>query len=370
MNKLTALIFLLCAAGLAAPFLKSHDAQFYFNRGSDTLAEADAGRGWFFRWDLRSALADFNHCIRLDPNYTEAYFSRAAIESMTGNRAKAIEDYTTLIELNPQDPDGYLARAELEAANHDFACALGDYAKVIRLAPDNRAAYRGRINVMEMQNNYAGAMMERVRMIEDTVPAFGGSFATNRGFFSPRDPGRWSGRFLEQLDRAIESNTNFAWGYYYRGVVESSLTNDWGSALVDFRHCQDFSDDRLKDYAAIQIWAVQARIGEREKADKELQAYCQNRSERTSADWQMHIAEFLLNQISAADFAKAIAPDDTGNEQSEYWYYSGMKRLLAGNKTGASDCFRKSLTTKTRPYAVFLSARGELSSLNRMAADE
>ena len=84
----------------------------------------------------------------------------------------------------------------------------------------------------------------------------------------------------------------------------------------------------------------------------------------------MQIAKFLLNQISETDFSKAIEPSDTGKEQSEFWYYTGMKHLLAGDKAGASDCFQKSLATKTRPFAVFFSARAELSSLNPVASAE
>jgi hypothetical protein len=84
----------------------------------------------------------------------------------------------------------------------------------------------------------------------------------------------------------------------------------------------------------------------------------------------MHIAAYLLNQTSETDFSKAMPPSDTGREQSEFWYYTGMKRLLAGDKAGANDCFRKSLATKTRPCVVFFSAGAELSVLNPAPAAE
>ena len=174
---------------------------------------------------------------------------------------------------------------------------------------------------------------------------------------------------MRQLDRALETDTNFAWGYYYRGVAKS-LTNDWGGALADFQRCQNFPDGRVKDSAAIHIWLVQMQTGEREKADQGLLAYCQNRTNGTPADRQKQIAKFLLNQISETDFSNAIDPSDPGREQSEFWYYTGMKHLLADDKAGASECFQKSLATKTRPYAVFVSARAELSALNPVASAE
>jgi tetratricopeptide (TPR) repeat protein len=359
---------LLCLAGLFAPFMRSHDAQFYFDRGSETLSTADPDRKWTYRWELNSARADFSHAIRLNPNFTAAYTNRAVIEFTRGDADKALKDYTAAIRLNPQDPNNYVQRAGIEAAQRDLEQALGDYKKAIELQPDNRVAYRGRVRLKEMQNDFAGAMMERVRMIEEAVPAFTGPIPTNGDFFA-RNPGRGRGRLLEQLDRALAADTNFAWGYYYRGVVKS-LTNDWGGALADFQRCQNFPDDRVKAYAAIHIWLVQTQIGERGKADQELLAYCQNRTNGTPADWQMQIAKFLLNQISETDFSKAIDPSDTGREQSEFWYYTGMKHLFADNKAGASDCFRKSLATKARPFAVFFSARAELSSLDTTTSAE
>ena len=369
MNKLLLFFFaLLCLAGLFAPLLAPHNAQFYFDRGSEILSTADPDHQWTYRWDLNSAQADFSHALRLNPNFTAAYTNRAYIESTRGDAAKALMDYTSAIGLNPQDPNNYIQRAEIEAMQRDFEPALDDYEKAIELQPDNRGAYRGRVRIKEMQNDFAGAMMERVRMIEEAVPVFTGPTLADGGFFAS-DPGRWRGRLSEQLDRALAADTNFAWGYYYRGVFKS-LTNDWGGALADFQRCRNFPDGQVRDYAALYTWLVQTQNGERNKADPGLLAYCRDRTNGTPVDWQMQIAKFLLNQISEPDFSRAIAPSDSGREQSEFWYYTGMKHLLADDKEDASDCFRKSLATKTRPYAVFFSARAELSLLNPAASPE
>ncbi len=332
------------------------------------MSTASPGSKWAYRWDLNSAEGDFSHAIRLNPNFAAAYASRAGIESIRGDADEAIKDYTSAIGLTPQDPNNYVQRARIEAAGRDFEHALGDYEKVIKLQPDNRSAYRGRMRIREMQNDFTGALMERVRMIEEMGPAFTGPGLSNAGFFA-RYPDRQRDRFLQQLDRALATDTNFAWGYYYRGVC-NSLTNDWDGALADFQRCQNLPDGKARDYAAFHIWLVQTRIGEREKANQQLVAYCRNRTNGTPADWQMQIAKFLLNQTSEGDFFKAIDPSDTGRAQSEFWYYTGMKHLLAGDKAGASDCFRKSLATPTRPCAVFFSAGAELSSLNPVAPAE
>jgi tetratricopeptide (TPR) repeat protein len=311
---------------------------------------------------VHGALVDFSHAIRLDPKFAAAYSSRAAIESTKQDFDNAIKDYTSAIELNPQDVNSYMARANIETARRDFKHALDDYDKVIELTPDNRAAYRSRINIMEIQNDLTGAVTERVRMIEESATPFIGALTTNEQFFSNRGPGRRRESFSMQLDRALGANTNFAWGYYYRGVIKSA-TNDKEGALADFEECRNFPDGKLKDYAAIHVWLTWMQAGKKEKAEQTLQSYCQTRTNGTPGDWQMCIAKFLLNQISEEDFSKAIDSSDAGKQRSEFWYYTGMKHLLAGDKTGASDRFQKSLITKKRNYAAYLSALMEWRTL-------
>jgi tetratricopeptide (TPR) repeat protein len=368
-NKLLLFFFsLLLLAGLFAPLMASHDAQFYFDRGSEILSTTDPERQWIYRWDLNSARSDFSRAIRLNPAFAAAYTSRAGIEALRGETDAAVKDYTSAIQLSPQDPTNYIRRARVESTRGDFEPALEDYARVIKLQPDNRDAYRGRIRIREMQNDFTGAVTERVRMIEEPVPSSTDTNLANDAYFT-RFPDGWRDRFSRQLGRALESDTNFAWGYFYRGVIKS-VTDDRTGALADFQQCRSLPDGRVKDYAAIQTWLLQARAGEKPKADQQLLAYCGDRIRGTPADWQMHIAKFLLNQTSEADFAKAIDSADTGRELSEFWYYAGMKHLLAGDKAGAGDCFRKSLITKTRSCAVFFSAGAELSALSQASPAE
>ena len=199
MNKLFLFLFsLLLLAGLFAPVMVSHDAQFYFDRGSEILSTSDPDRPWTYRWDLSSARADFSHAIRLNPSFIAAYTNRADVESLKGDADAALQDYTTAIRLNPQDANSYLRRAQIELDQRNFEPALGDYARVIELQPDNRDAYRGRIRVREMQNDFTGAVMERVRMIEVSAPASTDATPANDAFFS-RDPARWRDRFIRRL---------------------------------------------------------------------------------------------------------------------------------------------------------------------------
>ena len=74
MNKWMIFISLSLSGGaLRAFFMASHDAQFYFDPGSNTLSTADPDHKWSYRWDLNSADGDFSHAIRLHPDFAAAF---------------------------------------------------------------------------------------------------------------------------------------------------------------------------------------------------------------------------------------------------------------------------------------------------------
>jgi lipoprotein NlpI len=167
---------------------------------------------------------------------------------------------------------------------------------------------------------------------------------------------------LRRYGRALALDPNFSWGYYHRGVVEH-LANDFDGALADFGRCSEFPDLHLKDYAAIHTWLVPTEKGESARANLELSTYLSIRTNGMPSDWEVKIARFLLDQISEAEFSASLGVSDAERERSQFWYYAGMKHLLAGDKGKAAEYLRKSRTTETRPYAVEMSTRIKLSML-------
>jgi lipoprotein NlpI len=63
--------------------------------------------------------------------------------------------------------------------------------------------------------------------------------------------------------------------------------------------------------------------------------------------------------------ASASATDPVRNQEQlcECWYYAGMKRLLAGDKSTAKDDFNKCVATKRVTFAEYELAKAELASL-------
>jgi tetratricopeptide (TPR) repeat protein len=82
---------------------------------------------------LPTAIADFTEAIRLDPNYTEAYQSRACAYADANEYEKAIADQTEAIRLGPVTPDLYFNRSIFYKAAGRTSEAEEDTAEAVRL---------------------------------------------------------------------------------------------------------------------------------------------------------------------------------------------------------------------------------------------
>jgi lipoprotein NlpI len=75
------------------------------------------------------------------------------------------------------------------------------------------------------------------------------------------------------------------------------------------------------------------------------------------------VASHLLGNVTEADlFAAAASPDakKESGQHCEAWFYAGMKKLLAGEKKAAADCFHKCLATEQKTFTEFQLAQSEL----------
>jgi len=230
----------------------------------------------------------------------------------------------------------YAQRGVLELKNGDLDGTLADYNKAIEIKPDFTEAYCVRGYVKQCEGDFDGAMADS--------------------------------------DKVIEMNPKLAFVYSIRGLINYNL-HKFTDALADFhKSCELSSDVRIQDGSYSYIWLIRARLGEQDAATKELQAYLNNRKIGTSEDCSSKVCPFLTGQLSEPDFFKAAENTDnqTNQEQDsetvpeqhcEVYFYAGSKRLVEGDKTTATDYFKKCLATGCKEIGEYNSAAIELKSL-------
>lgn len=103
--------------------------------------------------DFYGAFADYDHAISLDPMNTMAIFNRGLLRAEVHYTNKAIEDFTTVININGNDYKTLYNRAILLAEIGDFDAALADLNKVIAAYPDFAAAYFLRFDIKRQKGD-------------------------------------------------------------------------------------------------------------------------------------------------------------------------------------------------------------------------
>jgi tetratricopeptide (TPR) repeat protein len=95
----------------------------FYNRG---ISYSKMGK-----YDL--ALADFNRCLELDPDWSWAFAERGQVYLLQNQLDKAIEDFTKAIKYNPNYSISYFRRAEAYEKKGDKKLAKVDYKLLMQM---------------------------------------------------------------------------------------------------------------------------------------------------------------------------------------------------------------------------------------------
>ena len=128
--------------------------------------------------------------------------------------------------------------------------------------------------------------------------------------------------------------------------------------------------DPLLDYPRFRIWLLRLRLGESEAATKELADFVKSLRGARAADWTARIGQFLTGAMTEEDFlniAKTSARNPKGQtiQFCQANYFAAAKRLLAGDKEGATTLFKKCIGTGEKGCMELSSATVELNALKK-----
>lgn len=105
------------------PDLNTSKADHYYDKGLDCYNNGDLS-GALFNWSLT---------ITINPNDSEAYFSRAIVKNELHTWKSALKDYDKAIEILPKFASALINRGGVRDENGDYQGAIADYNKVLLL---------------------------------------------------------------------------------------------------------------------------------------------------------------------------------------------------------------------------------------------
>jgi tetratricopeptide (TPR) repeat protein len=357
-------------------------------RDTPNSANAYALRGAtkYAKGDLEGALADVEQALLLDPHCSSALGSRATIRQKKGDFNGAIEDLTKLTSETPKAVQAWGTLGVLRWNKGDLDEALHAFNVVIGLAPNMKEALQYRAAIYMRRFAYHDALQDSNRAL-DLDPTFTLALASRaecelqlnildaarqdyikalaldpvsaialQGLglvaLHAQDPKT----ALTYFNRAIQLNV-YPPPYISRAVAEIALES-YHDAILDLSQ-EERLDPRNQDGPETLLWVARALNGDLDAANAELRAYL---TERKSTDaWGLTRARFLLDEIDEDLFLRKIARGP--GELCEAYFYSGIKRLLIGDKSGAMVLFDTCTRFEIRGFVEDQLARIQMKEL-------
>jgi lipoprotein NlpI len=234
----------------------------------------------------------------------------------------------------------------------------------LRHNPDAVPARNNLGLIKVLQGRLPDAMEDFQRAVEldpDYVPAL-----INRGHLR-QQMGDNEGAITD-LNRALMLNPSSSQACLNRGLARQSI-GDFDGAISDLsRFATLLPQDPNADYTRLWVWLMQTRRHQPADADRALSDALAGVWRAGPEDWVTKDALFLLGRLSEADFLAAANSPDKEKDRGQYceaWFYSGMKRLLAGDKASATQYFHRCLDTGEANFVEYDMARQELRRLEQ-----
>ena len=111
---------------------------------ASATSDFEAGKKAFEVKNYQIALDYFNSAIKQNPNYADAYYEKAQVETTLGKKDDAETSITKYIQLRPNETKGYNARAVLYAFTDRRELALKDLDKSISIDKNDWTTYNAR----------------------------------------------------------------------------------------------------------------------------------------------------------------------------------------------------------------------------------
>ncbi len=238
-----------------------NSAESFYNRGLNLV-----GFGGNVRYDR--AIAHFTRAIELNPDFANAFHSRAYAYYSIDDYPRAIADYTQAIQLSPDFGAAFHSRANAYYEIADYPRAIADYTQAIQLNPDSPYSYFGRGaaygklgNRRLADDDYAMAKFLEDGSVEDLAESF-----YTRGLNDLDSPSGnvRSDRAIAHFTKAIELNPDFAFAFHSRANAYYEIA-DYPRAIADYTQAIQLNPD--SPYSYFGRGAAYGKLGNRRLAD-------------------------------------------------------------------------------------------------------
>ncbi|MBK1987777.1 tetratricopeptide repeat protein [Sphaerospermopsis aphanizomenoides BCCUSP55] len=211
------------------------------------------------------AIADFTQVIKINFQFTRAYYNRGVIYYEQGKIDSAIQDFTQAIAINPQYAKAYYYRGTIYGNQGKIDSAIQDFTQAIIINPQYTQAYYDRGIAYSEQEKVDLAIADFTQVIKIN-PQYAEAYY-NRGFIYGNQ--RKVDSAIQDFTQAIAINPQYAQAYHNRGNIYAQK-GKLELAIADFTQVIKINPKFVDAYNNLGYTYIQQR-----KLDQALQNYKQ-----------------------------------------------------------------------------------------------
>lgn len=210
----------------------------------DAISYQNRGTTYYTLRRYEEALADLNKSIQLDKNTAEFYYNRALIYEELQRNGDALVDYNRAIQLAPDFARAYSKRGKLQGKQRNFEKALIDHNQAIQLDPENEVFLTARGITLTQMGHYEEALEDYDHAIR-IAPNFASAYS-NRSitYYNLHN----EDKALSDSDKAIRLDSKDAGSYSNRGLIYLKL-EQYNKALDDFNSAIELRPSLVEAYS-------------------------------------------------------------------------------------------------------------------------
>ena len=222
--------------------------------------------------DLAGAIKEFSRALKVNPQFSDAYYKRAVTRFDFGDLQGAIEDYKEVLQMHPDHINAYCGRGLTNLALGNMEAAIEDATQATRINPKQAQAYSLRGTACQRLGNVQAAIANfkkaaeiyleqkdavKCRQCIETIKKL--QNAENQTKNPPFNPEEFINEALKKsisgdyggaigdLDWVIQLNPQEDKAYFHRGLIYARLESNW-SAIEDFNQTIRLKSDYAEAY--------------------------------------------------------------------------------------------------------------------------
>ena len=336
--RISFLILLISMTSLcAAQFKKS--ARTFHEEAEEALSKKQLSQAQNF----------LDECLRIDPYFYDAYYTRALLREQLGELDGALTDYNIYLELKPDHTEALFSRAVLRYQQGQYELAKSDFIKLLALPPGETttvffqqdAFAPSASKIFTTQGSNKAYLFNYLALTETKLHNYGAA--------------------IPALDSAIRLNPEDADQLVNRGLAKEGNQDNKG-AMIDYQLALTMNPEH--GLARHNLGVLTSRNGLAEDSERLLYESIDQNPDLPYSHAQLGYTEYNRGDFKGAldEYDRALRIDST---EVEYLINRGLTKQKLYDYVGSVADFTKAISLKPDFEKAWFNRGNVLTKLNR-----